>query len=121
MKINPEAELAVKLTMVKLGSTGRWMPLPHKNAMQIAFDAGKLKSLARAHNRLMETQCNRELTVREMSRVGSVRDAIIAILAEYSLSLKVNFSGDPRGYTVKIHFPDGRGNTWGGDSEGWGI
>lgn len=36
-------------------------------------------------------------------------------------ALPVDFGGDPRGFTVKIHFPDGTGNTWGGDADGWGV
>lgn len=31
------------------------------------------------------------------------------------------FSGDPRGYVVKLHLPSGRHNTWGGKEEGYGI
>ncbi len=29
--------------------------------------------------------------------------------------------GDPRGYALKILFPDGSSNSWGGTSHGWGI
>ena len=36
-------------------------------------------------------------------------------------SLPVTLGGDPRGYTVKVKFPSGAYNTWGGSSEGYGI
>ena len=35
--------------------------------------------------------------------------------------LSANFQGDPRGYTVKIAFPDGAYNTMGGREDGWGV
>ena len=35
--------------------------------------------------------------------------------------LPVIFGGDPRGYTVKVKFPSGRYNTFGGAEEGWGV
>lgn len=112
MKVNPEAQLAAKLALIRFDGT--------KNAYQIAYHAAKLCSLARAHNRLAEVACNRELTARDIGRVEYIHAAIKAILEPYGIT-RVSFSGDPRGYTVKIHFPDGRGNTMGGDSEGWGI
>jgi hypothetical protein len=30
-------------------------------------------------------------------------------------------SGDPRGYVVKVRFPSGTYNTWGGREEGYGV
>ena len=30
-----------------------------------------------------------------------------------------DFGGDPRGYTVKLHLPEGTSNTWGRD--GYGV
>lgn len=113
MKANPEAELAAKLALIRFDGS--------KNAYQIAGDAGLLKSLARAHNRLAEAECNREITSREIRRRQSIQAKIIEILKPYIGDGRVRFSGDPRGYTVKVQFPDGRGNTWGGDEEGWGI
>lgn len=29
--------------------------------------------------------------------------------------------GDPRGHTLKLRLPSGKGNTWGGDECGWGV
>lgn len=33
----------------------------------------------------------------------------------------VETSGDPRGYTLKLHLKSGRHNTFGGKESGWGI
>lgn len=37
------------------------------------------------------------------------------------LGLRVELGGDPRGFTVKIHFPSGKYNTWGGRESGYGV
>ncbi len=50
-------------------------------------------------------------------RIEKVRAKITAEAA--ALGLKVEFSGDPRGYTVYVKDSDGRGNDWGG--RGWGV
>ncbi len=36
-------------------------------------------------------------------------------------NLPVTLGGDPRGYTVKVKFPSGAYNTWGGSEEGYGV
>ena len=35
--------------------------------------------------------------------------------------LSADVSGDPRGYCLKLHLPDGSYNTWGGKESGYGI
>lgn len=121
-KVNTEAELAAKLAEIVHTSPDAQPSYNRKNALQIARDAARLCSMARAHHRLAETACNRELTVREIKREENIQMDILALLTEYGFDAKdIRFGGDPRGYTVKVHFPDGRGNTWGGDAEGWGI
>lgn len=107
MKVNEEAWLAAKLAQLSI------------NTHVAALDAGKLKAMARSHRRLMEQACNQELSGRETARVQKLRKTITDIAADYKIT--VSFHGDPRGYTVYLHFPDGRGNTWGGDETGWGI
>ncbi len=37
------------------------------------------------------------------------------------LALKADVTGDPRGYCLKLHLPDGSYNTWGGKESGYGI
>jgi hypothetical protein len=38
-----------------------------------------------------------------------------------ALALKADVTGDPRGYCLKLHLPDGSYNTWGGKEAGYGI
>jgi len=38
-----------------------------------------------------------------------------------SFKLPVIFGGDPRGFTVKVKFPSGIYNTWGGREDGYGV
>ena len=38
-----------------------------------------------------------------------------------AIGLPVEFGGDPRGYTVKVFFPSGKYNTWGGAESGYGV
>jgi hypothetical protein len=38
-----------------------------------------------------------------------------------ALELKADVTGDPRGYCLKLHLPDGSYNTWGGKESGFGI
>ena len=47
-------------------------------------------------------------------------EATIKKLCEVS-GLSVQTGGDPRGYTVRVVFPDGSYNTWGGKEHGYGI
>lgn len=70
-----------------------------------------------SYQRLSELSCNQELTTRQKSRARSLEAAIRAGAA--SLGLGVTFTGDPRGFVVKLQFPDGASNTCGND--GWGI
>ena len=72
---------------------------------------------ARSYQRLSELSCNQELTKRENARALSLEKTMREQAA--SLGLGITFSGDPRGFVVKLQFPDGASNTWGQD--GWGI
>lgn len=76
-----------------------------------------LRRKARRHHSLQEIQSNREATAREVKEESRLEESIRAMLAP----LAVSFGGDPRGYTVRVHFPDGSYNTWGGREHGWGI
>lgn len=89
----------------------------------VAMAAGDLMRLARRHQSLAVAMCNgypdergAELAERETERI---RKRITEITT--SLGLSARFGGDPRGYTVKIAFPSGAYNTWGGREEGWGV
>lgn len=52
-------------------------------------------------------------------REAQIERRITEIAAE--LGLTVDFGGDPRGYTVKLHLPNGAYNTWGGKESGYGV
>lgn len=82
----------------------------------IDFAEGLVR-LARSYQRLQETACNRELTRREKTREANLERRIAEECK--AIGLGVTFSGDPRGFVVKLQFPDGASNTWGQD--GWGI
>lgn len=118
MKVNEETHLAVKLALLSLELQA--VRKMEKNALQIAREAGELKAMARSLRRLAEAACNRELTRREVKRTENLKQAVCRLVIEYGIS-NVDFNGDPRGYAVYLHFPDGRGNTMGGDETGWGI
>ena len=118
MKINPEAQLAVKLW--KARPLMKDQEPPFKNIEeQVLHDAARLMSMARALSRLDTHACNRELTERENKRIGSLVSGVNELLRGYGLNWHHNT--DPRGYAVKIMFPDGSYNTMGGREDGWGI
>lgn len=83
------------------------------------YDGLRLLKLAEAYGRLQVAACERELSRREKSREENIENEIREICERNGVT--ATFGGDPRGYTVKIHFEDGSYNTWGGKSEGWGI
>lgn len=83
---------------------------------------------ARTVQRLAEAACNRPLTEREDRRHAAAVARIRASLAELATwstdGRTVTLAAidvDPRGYCVKLRLPSGKGNTWGGDAEGWGV
>lgn len=57
------------------------------------------------------------------ARVGKTADEVEKLIGgEEGLGrVSVTFDGDPRGYVVKLHLPDGAYNTLGGRETGWGI
>lgn len=81
------------------------------------YFAELLIRLARSYQRIQETACNRELTPREKAREKSLERRLTE--EAKARGLGITFSGDPRGFVVKLQFPDGASNTWGQD--GWGI
>lgn len=124
MKINPEAQLAVKLynrLLTKPDHSPYHIPLSlESNQAAVCSDAARLMSMARALSRLDEAACNRELTRREFNRVSSLGAGIRTVLDSYRLTwTHVCNAGK---HTVAIYFPDGSHNmtTPIGD-EAWGI
>ena len=131
MKINPEAQLAVKLYRQYLEAhINDGLNDPESPAVDIkalceiaeresVLDAAKLCSLARSIRRLDESDCNRELKPNERSRRLKLVTAASRAAGKYGLELTHN--SDLRGYAVYLHFPDGSHNSMGGAESGWGI
>lgn len=85
---------------------------------------------ANKHQSLMVEWCNGDQVKRFASwddweawrerETEKVRATISALFAQFGVT--VRFGGDPRGFTVKCHFPKtGAYNSWGGLSEGYGV
>ncbi len=76
--------------------------------------------LASTHARLQEEQCNRGLSADELARETHIEGRIRRLVADLPPTksgkrVTAKFSGDPRGFTVRIVVPDDPhgGNTWG--------
>ena len=50
-----------------------------------------------------------------------LRKSFDRICKKYGVELRAEIGGDPRGYCLKLHLPDGAYNTWGGRESGYGI
>jgi hypothetical protein len=82
-----------------------------------AYRAQEIHKHARTLTRYAEKECNEGLSPTQQRMQESEQQRIADFLRVYGL--KATFSGDPRGYVVKIQgLP---GNTWSGDSEGFGV
>lgn len=96
----------------------------HGNGKATAAQARRLMALAKEHHRLCELWCSDEQYNREIDEDGEhprmVRcRAAIEKLAKACGCKGVEFSGDPRGCTVKLVFHDGETNDFG--KEGWCV
>lgn len=83
-----------------------------------------LKSLlkwARNHGKLQEIACSDELRYEWAEKRTEQVEKTLTKLAT-KLNLGITFNGDPRGFTIKLHFPKTKAwNTWGGEETGYGI
>ena len=87
----------------------------------------RIARLATTHSRLAEIECSVAMTEKEAERltkrVEGIERAITSLVGELPRykrkPLTPVFSGDPRGYTVKIRVPGEphEGNTWGRGGE----
>jgi hypothetical protein len=79
---------------------------------------------AKTHRNYAEAACNRSLTPAEERKVDQIETRIRALVAQLETHdgqpVGVKFTGDPRGYTVKLVIPGAPGTTWGGGGE-YGI
>lgn len=101
--------------------------LPDVPPTAILYHGRAILHAARNLDRLAVSSCNGEIAddyyesekARAVARVQRALDG----LAEWT-DRRVTIAevgGDPRGYCLKLHLPSGKGNTRGGDSEGWGV
>ena len=89
------------------------------NRFDLAHEVAELLALAKRLDRYNETECNYGLTPAQEKRVENLEKRIRAMCDTWRIGVK--FNGDPRGYAVRLMFPDQSYNTWGGAEEGWGI
>jgi len=72
--------------------------------------------LATTHKILAERACERELTVRESALDAQIerdiRGFCLVLPQVNGKAITAEFQGDPRGATVKLVMPDGRGDSW---------
>jgi hypothetical protein len=92
-------------------------------ATATADNAEQLIILSRKHHKLMEADCNGTVQLydeegNDKPRLRKLREHI-ALIAMHVGATAVDFSGDPRGCTVKLTFADGATNDFGG--EGWCV
>lgn len=78
----------------------------------IAADATSIWQLAARLQHLAEQECNRDLTDSEKRRVERGEKAVRELLLPYGGTPQ--FDGDPRGCVVKVRFPGGQRNDFGG-------
>jgi hypothetical protein len=81
--------------------------------------ARALRRLAIPLARLSVVSCNGEQSAAQVRQEVRL-EARFREVCE-SIGCGARFTGDPRGFTARILFPDGAANTWGGASEGWGV
>lgn len=78
---------------------------------------------ARALQGLAIAECNGDLTPRQKARQRTLTAKVQAYAR--SIGCEATVEGDPRGWVVKLHWPDlGQNapyNTWGGVESGWGV
>lgn len=89
---------------------------------QVVKMVQELISLARQHERLAVKHCNVGMDEADEQREKVIEERIAKVAREAFHGLqKVEFGGDPRGFTVKLHLKSGAYNSWGGKESGYGI
>lgn len=90
-------------------------------------DAAVLLRFAKRYAKIQERWCNDDMSGtpgaedRLRAKEAQLEEIIRGIVKNMPSLTGVKFSGDPRGYCVKVIRKDGRYNTWGGADDGWGI
>ena len=86
---------------------------------QAIAHAIRLMRLARRAQRYNVLACNAELSERQQRTAERIDDEAQNIAEKLGTTLQA--SGDPRGFALKIIFPDGAHNTWAGTQGAWGV
>jgi hypothetical protein len=87
----------------------------------------ELIRLARRYAKIQERWCNEDMSGtpgledRVRAREKKLEEKIRAVASEIKGVKGVKFTGDPRGYCVRLHLRSGKYNTWGGVDDGYGI
>lgn len=95
----------------------------HRKPAEVQALARALMTRASTSERYAVMLSSVEMTAaaqERMEQADAKNDAAIEALCK-EWGLVPVFSGDPRGYTVKVILPSGRYNTWGGKECGWGV
>lgn len=98
---------------------------PDSAALEVAEILSVISRHAATHQWYATQDCNRGLEHNELAATYQLEVAIKALVDELATHfykpVTVRFTGDPRGYTVKLMIAEHPGNTWGGASEGYGV
>lgn len=86
-----------------------------------------LLALARAYARIQERWCSEDMSgtpglqASLEKKEKTLEEHIRKIAHELPGVQGVKFTGDPRGFCVRLLLTNGKYNTWGGVEDGWGI
>lgn len=98
-----------------------------KHGLVLPSLAQQLITLSRRYAKIQERWCNEDMSAtpglqekveaQEKKLEEEIRDLAKTIPGVQG----VKFTGDPRGYTVRLMLKSERYNTWGGLEDGWGV
>lgn len=83
-----------------------------KTPRDVLLQAVELIDLERKLTRMNENECNRMLSPREVKAGERLDKRAKEIAAELGAEIELN--GDPRGPAIRLKFPSGESNSWGG-------
>lgn len=87
----------------------------------------ELVRLAKRHHRIQERWCSEDmsgtpgLTERVERQEAQLEEQIRDVAKQIPGVRAVKFTGDPRGYTVRLMLRSKKSNTWGGAEAGFGV
>lgn len=110
-------------TRLEAETASRELGLSEQYGLEAIRDIMEAVRLSKRHCRIQERWCSEQMDEKTTRRLKDterrIEEKITKIALKYSLG--VNFSGDPRGYTVKFLSNNGAHNTWGGKESGYGL